>query len=123
MPLSEQEKRILDEIEKGLSKEDPGFARTVREKSPHFGERRRARTGVLVFIAGFVLLFAFFISGLVLVGIAAFGAMVAGIVLIAGALHTLVHKRSDNPSARWPNRLSELMRRWQERVRQRYKRL
>jgi hypothetical protein len=123
VPLSEQEKRILDEIEKGLSKEDPGFARTVREKSPHFSERRRARTGVLVFIAGFVLLFAFFISGLLLVGIAAFGAMVAGIVLIAGALHTLVHKRSDVPSARWPTRASELMRRWQERVKQRYKRL
>ena len=123
MPLSEQEKRILDEIEKGLYKEDPGFARTVREKSPHFGERRRARTGVLVFIAGFVLLFAFFISGHVLVGIAAFGAMVGGIVLIAGALHTLVHKRSDIPSARWPTRMNELMRRWQERVKQRYKRL
>ena len=123
MPLSEQEKRILDEIEKGLSKEDPGFARTVREKSPHFGERRRARTGVLVFIAGFVLLFAFFISGQLLVGIAAFGAMVAGIVLVAGALHTLVHKRADVPSARWPTRVSELMRRWQERVKQRYKRL
>jgi hypothetical protein len=122
VPLSEQEKRILDEIEKGLSKEDPGFARSVREKSPHFGERRRARIGVLVFIASFGLLFAFFISGLVLVGIAAFSGMVAGIVLIAGALHTLVHKRSDVPSARWSTRLGELMRRWEERVKQRYKR-
>jgi hypothetical protein len=123
VPLSEQEKRILDEIEKGLSKEDPGFARTVREKSPHFGERRRARIGVLVFITGFVLLFAFFISGAVLVGIAAFSGMVAGIVLIAGALHTLVHKRSDVPSARWSTRLGERIRRWEERVKQRYKRL
>jgi hypothetical protein len=123
VPLSEQEKRILDEIEKGLYKEDPRFARGVREKSPHFGERRRARLGVLVFIAGFVLLFAFFISGLVLVGMAAFGLMVAGIVLIAGALRALVDKRSDVPSARWPARLGGKMRKWEERVRQRYKRL
>ena len=76
-----------------------------------------------MFIAGFVLLFAFFISGQLLVGIAAFGAMVAGIVLVAGALHTLVHKRGDVPSARWPTRVNELMRRWQERVKQRYKRM
>jgi hypothetical protein len=123
VPLSEQEKRILDEIEKGLYKEDPRFARGVREKSPHFGERRRARMGVLVFIAGFVLLFTFFVSGLVLVGIAAFGVMVAGIILIAGALHTLVDKRSDVPSARWSTRLGGTMRRWEERIKRRYKRL
>jgi hypothetical protein len=123
VPLSEQEKRILDEIEKGLYKEDPRFARGVREKSPHFGERRRARMGVLVFIAGFVLLFTFFVSGLVLVGIAAFGVMVAGIVLIAGALHTLVDKRSDVPSARLSTRLGGTMRRWEERIKRRYKRL
>jgi hypothetical protein len=123
VPLSEQEKRILEEIEKGLYKEDPRFARGVREKSPHFGERRRARMGVLVFIAGFVLLFTFFVSGLVLVGIAAFGVMVAGIILIAGALHTLVDKRSDVASARLSTRLGSTMRRWEERVKRRYKRL
>jgi hypothetical protein len=123
VPLSEREKRILDEIEKGLYKEDPGFARDVREKSPHFEERRRARLGALVFVAGFVLLFGFFVSGLVLVGIAAFGLMVAGIVLIAGALHSLVHNRSAAPSARWPTRLGGMMRGWEERVKQRYKRL
>jgi hypothetical protein len=123
VPLSEQEKRILDEIEKGLYKEDPGFARTVREKSPHFGERRRARLGALLFVAGFALLFAFFVSGMVIVGVAAFGGMVAGIVLVAGAFHTLVHRRSDAPSARLTTRVSELMRKWQERVKRRYKRL
>ena len=121
MPLSEREQRILEEIEKDLYKEDPTFARAVRTRTPRMDDFRRVRWGALLFIAGLGILMAFFVTQALVVGVAAFGAMVGGIVMIAGALRGLaLGKDGDGPNRR--QRVSRVLGEWEERIRQRYKR-
>lgn len=119
MPLSDQEQRILDEIEKNLYREDPRFARQVKERDPARQERKRAKLGALCFLAGFVGLMVFFASKLLIVGVLAFAGMVLGIVLIAGAIKSLT---SDSGLARKPgDRVGRALSDWEQRVRDRYK--
>ncbi|MBA2426635.1 MAG: DUF3040 domain-containing protein [Actinobacteria bacterium] len=122
MPLSEREKRILDDIEKQLYAEDPGFARSVRRRAPRLDEIHRVKLGASVLLIGFVVLIAFFVTGSLLAGVAAFAGMVAGIVLIAGSLRDLSAGRRSEASGR-KQRLGALLEEWERRVKQRYKRL
>jgi DUF3040 family protein len=119
VPLSDREQRILEEIEKNLHEEDPDFAQSVREQAPRMDEIRRIKLGAGIFAAGFVVLISFFFSGLVGVGVIAFGLMVGGIVLIAGALRVLASERRSVPVRR--QRIARRIGRWEERLRQRYK--
>ena len=121
MPLSEREQKILEEIESHLYEEDPKFARGVRRRTPKMDEVRRLKLGALLFLCGFALLIGFFVSRTVLVGVAAFGAMVGGIVLVAGALKDFAASRKLGPGAQ-RERLSGLFQQWEERLRKRYKR-
>lgn len=121
MPLSEHEQRILEEIEKNLYQEDPNFAREVRKRAPRMDEVRRVKLGILIFICGFALLIAFFVSTSVFVGVAAFGAMVGGIVLVAGSMKSLAAgRREGSRSGRdW---LEAFLQQWERKLRKRYKR-
>ena len=119
MPLSEREQRILEEIEKNLHEEDPAFARTVRQQAPQMDELRRIKLGVAIFAVGFIVLISFFFSGAVAVGVVAFGLMVAGIMMIAGALRILATERRPGRDRR--ERLARRIGDWEERLRQRYK--
>lgn len=121
MPLSEREQRILEEIEKTLYEEDPSFAREVRRKAPRMAERRTVKVGALTFVIGFALLIAFFISSRVVVGVAAFGSMVAGIVLVAGSLRASLSPRRP-PGPRVGDRVTGTLRSWEDKLRQRYRR-
>lgn len=121
MPLSEQEQKILEEIERGLYQEDPSFAKDVRDRAPRMAERRRARFGAFAFVTGLGLLIAFFVTSLVLIGVAAFGAMVWGIVLVAGSIRGVVSPRRP-PGPKIADRVSSVVRGWEEKLRQRYKR-
>ena len=56
MPLSEHEQRILAELEESLSKQDPRFAKNVRETNVYSHGGRRVRWGIAGFIAGLVIL-------------------------------------------------------------------
>lgn len=86
MPLSEREQRILDEIEKSLYQEDPGFARDAKPRPQAGRSAGSLRRGGAMFVAGLLVLFAFFMTQQVWVGALAFGSMVWGIVVVAGAL-------------------------------------
>lgn len=121
VPLSDREQRILEEIEKNLYQEDPSFARDVRRRSPRMDEVRRARLGVFIFLCGFALLIGFFVSRSVLVGVVAFGAMVGGIVLVAGAIKGLASGRG-MPSGIRRDRLTTMIQAWEQRLRRRYRR-
>lgn len=88
MPLSEREQRILDEIEKSLYQEDPGFARGTKPRPPAGKSAGTLRRGGAMFVAGLLVLFAFFMTKQVWVGALAFGSMVWGIVVVAGALRS-----------------------------------
>jgi hypothetical protein len=120
VPLSEKEQRILDEIEKNLSKEDPSFARDVRRHAPRMGELRRAKLGVATFAIGFAVLLGFFIWRLLVLGVIAFGAMVGGIVLVAASVRGLVPARPHGPGPR--QRIARSFGQWEQRLRERYKR-
>ncbi len=60
MPLSEHEQRILAELEESLSKQDPRFAKSVRETNMYAHGGRRVRWGVVGFMAGLAILVLFF---------------------------------------------------------------
>ncbi len=118
-PLSDREQKILEEIERDLYEGDPKLARNARRSSPP-ADTRRFKIGLIVLAAGFVLLFGFFISRLVAVGVLAFGAMVAGIVMAAGSVRGLAADRSS--ASQKSVRLAHALGRWERRIRERYKR-
>jgi hypothetical protein len=121
MPLSERERQILEEIEKGLSKEDPSFAREVRRKAPRAADRRRVKIGAVLVLVGLVVLLSFFITSAILLGVAAFASMVGGVVLIAGSLAgSLAPRRPPGPGLR--GRAETLRSSMQDNIKRRYKR-
>jgi hypothetical protein len=81
MPLSEHEQRVLAELEESLSKQDPRFAKDIREKTVYTHSGRRVRWGVLGFIAGLAILLLTFSQSIwfALFGVAI---MFASLVLI-----------------------------------------
>jgi Protein of unknown function (DUF3040) len=90
-PLSERERKILEEIERGLDDEAPSF---VVDKDLHLDPRRpRIGKGIASFIVGLSLLVAFFATSSIVLGVLAFAAMVAGIVLLAGSVSILVESK------------------------------
>lgn len=56
MPLSDHEQRLLEQMERALSAEDPKFASTLRGADLRAHYRRRAAVAVVVFIVGVVAL-------------------------------------------------------------------
>lgn len=121
MPLSEREQRILEEIEKSLYQEDPVFARDSERKAASGRALGTARRGAAMFFAGLLVLFAFFMTKQVWVGALAFGSMVWGIVVVAGAL-----RGSDSSSAGAVSDLGDRIGRaageLERKLKQRYKR-
>ncbi|EFC83816.1 DUF3040 domain-containing protein [Parafrankia sp. EUN1f] len=56
MPLSENEQRLLEQIERALVEDDPKFASTVRSTNPRTYLLRRVRRSAGVFVLGLVVL-------------------------------------------------------------------
>ncbi|MGH3519430.1 MAG: DUF3040 domain-containing protein [Haloechinothrix sp.] len=56
MPLSEHEKRLLDQIEQALYAEDPKFASSVRGRRLGKPSRRKRIQGIALFVVGIALL-------------------------------------------------------------------
>lgn len=96
MPLSEREQQILDELEKELR----GERRSGPGDRAGSGERLLGlKVGVLLVVMGVMLLVWFFVSGFLLVGVVAFAAMVAGVVLGASSIRSEVG-RGPGPGVR-----------------------
>ena len=117
MPLSDHEQRILDEIEKNLLQEDPGFARKGPVSAT--ARRKRARLGAFCFLAGVVGLLLFFSTSLVVVGVLAFAAMVLGIVLIARSLGSPPSAAGILQGSR--ERAARFVTEWEDKVKERRK--
>ena len=81
MPLSEHEQRILAELEESLSKNDPQFAKNVRETNVYSHSLRQVRWGILGFLLGLVILVVFF-SQNIIVGIIGVAMMFASAVVV-----------------------------------------
>ncbi|MGH9224228.1 MAG: DUF3040 domain-containing protein [Acidimicrobiales bacterium] len=76
MPLSEDEQRILHEIEQQFYESDPAFAREVAKTTVYRHAGRNLKWAALGFFVGFVLLIASFSYSVVL-GFASFLIMLA----------------------------------------------
>lgn len=117
-PLSEHEQKILDEIEKSLTGRPTSSPSAGGSPTQH---ARRFRLGAASSIVGFLLLIAFFVTQQVIIGVVAFGAMVVGIVVMAGAASGyMVARDGTRTSAR--ERLSRSFKGWEEALRDRYRR-
>ena len=75
MPLSEEELRLLEQMERALVAEDPKFASTLRGTRMRQHVRRQVIAGVLVFIVGVVMLMAGAVLRITPLGIAGFVVM------------------------------------------------
>ena len=84
MPLSEEEARLLHQLEQSLAAEDPDFASTLRGSKFLAHNRRVAILAVLGFLAGIALLFGGAVSAMTWIG-------VLGFVVMLGAAYVFVN--------------------------------
>lgn len=66
MPLSENEQKILSDLEESFSKQDPRFAKSVRQANVFFNARRRVRWSIAGFIIGLAVLIVYLTQSILL---------------------------------------------------------
>jgi hypothetical protein len=81
VPLSEEELRLLEQMERALVEEDPKLASTMRGTSMRAAARRRALVATVAFVLGVVILMTGAVTQLVVVGIIGFVVMLASAVV------------------------------------------
>lgn len=86
MPLSEEELRLLEQMERALVQEDPKLASTLRGTAFRRSARRRAIIAGVVFVLGVGLLMTGAITQLYLVGIAGFVVMLGSATVALTAI-------------------------------------
>ena len=80
MPLSENEQRLLEQMERALYAEDPKFATALRGSDPRRRTRRRVAIASVVFGLGVVLLMTGLVTNLLPVSIFGFVAMLVSAI-------------------------------------------
>jgi hypothetical protein len=78
VPLSEEEQRMLEQLEQALAAEDPKFASTLRGRSTRSHHRRVAFAAAGAFVLGIVLLMTGVIMPQTAVSVAGFVLMLGG---------------------------------------------
>lgn len=86
MPLSEEELRLLEQMERALVEEDPKLASTLRGTSMQRAARRRAILAGVVFVVGLSLLTAGVIASQPIIGIVGFVVMLGAATIGVTAL-------------------------------------
>lgn len=79
MPLSEHEQRLLDQLEQQLHEEDPKFAHALSTAPSRALSTRNIVIGVLIGIAGLLVLLGGVATHLIVLGILGFVVMGAGV--------------------------------------------
>lgn len=101
MPLSEEELRLLEQMERALLQEDPKFASTLRGTSFRRAAHRRAILAGVVFVVGIALLMTGVITQLPVVGIIGFVIMLGSATVGLAALRSkpvVSHPSASHPS-------------------------
>jgi len=125
MPLSEQEQRLLDEMERNLYQNDADFVATVagRRGKPNY---TLVVVGALLAVAGVGALVAGVITQLAVIGVVGFGLMLAGVLIVLSPGRRSTAEGATGPSsptspqgssprasrASWTDRMTE---RWDRR--------
>lgn len=103
MPLSEHEQRMLDDLERRLSADDPRLVRTFVDATRPRRDRRRIIGGAVVVLVGLALLVLAVSLPMVWLGVAAFLVMLAGAVLAVTAPHVSRGGGADSAPDRTPS--------------------
>ena len=90
MPLSEEELRLLEQMERALVAEDPKFASTLRGTRIRQHARRQVIIGGLAFVVGVVLLMAGAVIPEIALGVVGF------VVMLGSAYFTLTSWRGQS---------------------------
>ncbi len=85
MPLSDHEQRVLEQMERALSEEDPKFASALRGSVSRRSSGRWLILGALGFVAGLALLFAGVALSFWIVGVFGFMLMLGGAFVVVSA--------------------------------------
>lgn len=85
MPLSDEEARLLHQLEQSLAAEDPDFASTLRGSKFMARNRRVAALSALGFIGGIVVMFSGAVTKMTWLGVLGFLAMVGTAFLFSQA--------------------------------------
>jgi hypothetical protein len=119
VPLSEEEARLLHQLEQSLAAEDPDFASTLRGSKFLAHNRRVAILAVLGFLAGLALLFGGAVSAMTPLGVFGFIVMLGSAYIFVTAWRRGIGQADDEgdeapqkPSGSFVDRLEE---RWQRR--------
>ena len=99
MPLSEEELRLLEQMERALVAEDPKLAHTLRGTALRRSARRRAVLGGAAFLVGVAVMMTGAVMRIPLVGIAGFVVMLASATMVVTSLRA----RSDSRAAGHPS--------------------
>ncbi len=115
MPLSDREKRLLEEMEAALLTEDPGLVLTLTGGGLH-PNRTRVLTGVGVVFAGIAVLFGGLISQTPIVGVFGFLITLTGVIIGITAISHRGHGGGENVRLRKKRNLNaKLEERWDRR--------
>ena len=93
MPLSEEEARLLEQMERALVEEDPKLASTLRGTSFQRAARRRMIAGGVILVAGIGLLIVAVLLDLTAV-LQTITGVLGFVVMLAGAILALTSARS-----------------------------
>ncbi len=92
MPLSDNEQRLLEQMERALYAEDPKFASAMRGAARRGGSLFRVALGVTGIVAGLGVLLYSVGSGRVVFGVIGF------ILMLAGTAYALSTRRKSGPT-------------------------
>ena len=109
MPLSEEELRLLEQMERALVEEDPKFASTLRGTSLRRSARRKVVLAAIGLVAGIVVMMAGVVAGgsssesgltwIIVLGIVGFLLMLASATFGLAALRSQRHVAAAPPEA------------------------
>ena len=99
MPLSEEEARLLHQLEQSLAAEDPDFASTLRGSKQAARNRRIALLAGLGFVLGIGTLFAGAVSAMTWLGVGGFVIMLVSAYLVVTAWRRGLAGSAERPSA------------------------
>jgi len=98
VPLSEEELRLLEQMERALVEEDPKFASTLRGTSLRSIARRRAVIAGVVFVIGVAVMMTGLVMQWIPIGIGGFVVMLASATVALSALRGQRGAPADAPA-------------------------
>ena len=104
MPLSEEELRLLEQMERALVEEDPKLASTLRGTAFRRSARRRAVLAGVCFAIGIAILMTGAVVGNPAIGIAGFVVMLASATIALAAVRGRRAPAVADPRAAHPSR-------------------